>query len=162
MSLYLEGTGCCAVMEIEHLSHEPNPEEAMRNLCRLFVDGGDFYHNDRYKKRGLDNLPGHIIFTGVVKHRDGSRISGTAKYGQRFATLIRRNRLGKIVESYAGNNRVNHDGHIVKVWVWTPSVERVKAWWGKNMSKEDRQDHEEFVTYQRLDNLEGGGYHYYG
>ena len=112
----LEQMGCCAFNEIRHLSQHRSAPEAMREFCRQtfqeFAPGwkvGAFY-----------------IFTAVVK-------GGTAgTYGENFAKLIEKNKLGEVVVTMVRTNRRNAPSHHIQGWVWAPNEKNLKAWWRKN------------------------------
>ena len=103
-------TGCCAMSEITGLSTHLTAREAMTAFCR--ETGVTLYKPHAF-----------YLFTAVVR-QPGSRPT----YGQNFAALIRRNKLGALRESVAKPNRVNHPSHIVKVWIWSPNISNLRKW----------------------------------
>lgn len=118
-------TQCCAVREIANLSGHPSALDAMKAFCKQIWDPA-------YNGNPTSKLHGHFIFTGVVKHTDGSKITRDGKYGPEFAAYIKKHSLGDVVESKAASNRVNHPSHLVKVWVWSPHPVNLKKWYAKN------------------------------
>lgn len=130
--MYIENTQCCAVDEISELSHHNDPRETMRlwynQVMNNDPDDYGWYHNQQEIEKM--NIPAAFyIFTGVVKHTDGTRPKLNGKYGPNFATYIRRHRLGKLTESEMRANRVNHPKHYVKIWTWAPSIKNLKKWY---------------------------------
>lgn len=127
--MYIDETQCCAVMEIGNLQDHKTAKEAMLVFCRqeLFDDPYSCYYREDSAK-----LSGLYTFTGVIKHTDRSRVPLNGKYGPAFATLIRRNHLGRITESISARNRRNHPTHVIRVWVWAPSERNLRQWYNKN------------------------------
>jgi|SRR6267154_3043250 len=127
--MYIEDTQCCAVNEIAHLSDHTNPREAMKAWCETELGGVrdyDYYGDDS------DVVPfSFYIFTGVIKHTDGTRPKFNGKYGPNFAKLIKRYKLGKLTQSVLRSNRVNHPKHFVRIWTWAPSIRNCKKWYKK-------------------------------
>lgn len=127
---------CCAVGEISLLEHyEGAPEKAMKDFCKGFEQPS--YALGTYRRIGskLGDISAFYVFTGVVGNKDGDDDGDYVEevsYGPEFAAYILKNRLGRVVESPARYNRVNHPTHLVKVWVWAPSVAGLNTWWEKH------------------------------
>ena len=119
----LHSMNCCACQELICLDKgKPlSGEKQMREFC-------NFLYSD-YSKR-LSDPGAFVIFTGVVKVRKGSDddVDDTT-YGPTFASYIKEQKLGSIKESVKVINRTNHPDHWVKVWVWAPNFEKLKAWY---------------------------------
>jgi len=113
--MILTNTQCCAVQEISDLSYHKTAKEAMKTFC----DEVGYFHQQR--------PAAFYIFTAVVRQ---PRSKPT--YGQRFAELIRRNKLGELRESVARPNRLNHPNHLVKVWIWAPNERNLWKWDRRN------------------------------
>lgn len=110
----LLSTRCCALGEIDYLSHSNTPEEAFCAIRSNLIFG----------------KPAMVIFTGVVERRVADHASGRKdNYGKAFADYLTKNRLGTV---YRGIRPVRnyHTGNKVKVWVWIPNhsaVRRIKV-----------------------------------
>jgi hypothetical protein len=63
-------------------------------------------------------------------------VQPNAYYGPRFAAYICKHRLGTVIVGGTAPNRINHPTHVIRLWVWTPNPDRIKAWWKKH-KKED-------------------------
>jgi hypothetical protein len=121
---------CCAVHELNILSTYSTPKEAMLAFCKLHVSR---YGYNGVTKGGLYTPGAFYIFTGVVKFRDDSDDYGEdTSYGLNFAAYIKEQRLGVVSSSCRRVNRVNHPDHTIKVWIWAPSVKRLRLWWEAN------------------------------
>jgi hypothetical protein len=114
--MFINDTGCCAVMEIINLKFGGSPHSIMKRLDE------EFYYDEIVKHE----IPSFIIFTGVVGYTN-SKVK--PKYGPDFKKFILKNKLGTVTETQAAPNRVNHPSHLVKVWVWTPAPMNLKKWW---------------------------------
>lgn len=123
---------CCAVEELVNLNvYEGKPEEAMRNFCKNHAPSARF-HNPK----GFTGVAAFYVFSGVVEYRNPKEWGDISKvdqvhYGPDMAAYIKKHRLGVIRESPGRLNRVNHPNHLVKVWVWAPSVEGLRRWWNE-------------------------------
>jgi hypothetical protein len=121
--------GCCAVDEIQDLADHETPESAMRELCRELWGGP--YGRVHTKPQAF------YVFTGVLRH---TRLADFAdlpcpregKYGPNFKKFILANKLGKVVQTVTRNNRRNHENHFLKVYVWAPDEDKLRAWWAAN------------------------------
>lgn len=82
----------------------------------------------------VPGVPGHILFTGVVAYT-GDEGRDRPTYGQKFAAFITKHGLGEVTEGPEAPNRINHPGHIVKVWTWAPNPTRLNAYWNKRKEK---------------------------
>lgn len=130
--MYTENNpGCCAIDDIFELSlHVGDPEGAMKTLCKAVRS-----------YNGTLRLPAFYIFSGVErctgdKYDDDDYIEpDQLGYGSEFAAYIRKHRLGVLRESPARKNRLNHETHIDKVWLWAPSELRLNAWWKEHGGK---------------------------
>lgn len=102
MPTNLRDTGCCAVYEIDDLSHSDTPEDAVKSIARQ-VD---------------NNRPSLIFFTGVMKRVCSDHASDrTDDYGGKLARYIRAKKLGKV--KFTGKVLNPHTGNTVGMWVWT-------------------------------------------
>jgi hypothetical protein len=122
----LRHTSCCGVMEISGLSSHKTPKDAMLEV----VDGPAGWWNTGWGKYGC--APGLVIFTGVIRHTDGSAVRPNPYYGPRFAAYIRRHKLGIVTVGGTAPNRKTHPTHIIRLWVWNPNPDAIKAWWKKH------------------------------
>ena len=122
----VEGLHCCAVGELYDLSDYNSPMSAMKAFCHFYGD----YHGDP------DDPGAFIIFTGVVRFTsDSDNYGDDTTYGPKFASFIRKHRLGSVVSTKPVRNRNNEPDHYVKVWVWAPNYKELKKWWTKNKDK---------------------------
>lgn len=126
---------CCAVQEITELSSHRTPHEAMKAFCHEQFLLDDFGDEQGWGKPHLrEKLSGFYIFTGVIKHNDGSNADPRGlRYGPAFAAFIRRNGLGRVTASVPAPNRQNHPHHILKVWVWAPYQGAMERWCQKHV-----------------------------
>ena len=113
----LSQMGCCAFNEIRGLSQHRTAPEALREFCR-----------QTFTQFGHRKVGAFYIFTAVVKSND----SLAGKYGDNFAKLIAKNKLGEVTATMVRTNRRNVPNHHVQGWVWAPSEPQLKAWWKKN------------------------------
>ncbi len=136
--MLLRATNCCALTEIADLSHHPDPKTAMKAFCLQYAQEARYdYNTNRYiynqvGKLNEGTVSGLYLFTGVVKHTDGTKPYANGKYGPAFASFIRKNKLGKVAVSTGSPNRVNHPTHVVKAWVWVPDVKTLSSWYAEN------------------------------
>ena len=104
-------TNCCGLRELNDLcDYRYNPERALKDFCSSFFHG----------QQDDEDLAAFILFTGVSKER----------YGQRFASLIKKNKLGKILETRAKLNP--NSGSIIKTWIWDINRPATRAWDNKH------------------------------
>lgn len=118
--MYIRSTQCCALDEIFGLSDHKSAEDAMSNFCSIIVR--------------MDNkvyTTGLYLFTGVIKHTDGSEAMTNFTYGPNFAAFIRDNKLGKVRGSWSAPNIINHPTHVVRAWIWCPDRDALTKWYKK-------------------------------
>ncbi len=87
----VNNTECCGFKEIDGLEGTET-EQALKEVCNQFFNQSD---------------AAFLFFTGVSKER----------YGQKFKALIKKEKLGEIIETKAKRNP--NSGRIIKAWVWT-------------------------------------------
>lgn len=103
-------TSCCAMQEINNLSHAKTPEDALAGI-----------RNDLHRDR-----PAFVIFTGVVKRRVADHASNRKdNYGKAFADYLTKNKFGTVYRGVRPVRNHNTDNH-VKVWIWVPNYSTLK------------------------------------
>lgn len=103
-------TSCCAMKEIDNLSHAKTPEAALAGIRHDL-------HWDR---------PAFVIFTGVVKRRVADHASGRKdNYGKAFADYLTKNKFGTVYRGVRPVRNHHTDNH-VKVWIWVPNYSKLK------------------------------------
>jgi hypothetical protein len=65
-------------------------------------------------------FPAHFLFSDIV-----DKEGGTA-----FANYIRRNKLGKVVQSPIAINP--NSNHKIRVWIFTPDKKAIRKWYKKH------------------------------
>lgn len=131
--------GCCAVSEIIHLSDHPTAKEALEEFLSNYSNGGYYDNNYRWvngEKIDWTEIDAFIVFTGVEKTYRGAWHGIQKGYTKRFASYIKRHKLGDVTCSVLRRNRVNHPDHGVRVYTWAPSIQGLKKW-AKKYMKED-------------------------
>lgn len=135
---------CCAVNTISGLSVHKEPEAAMRSFCKAVLTewDWDFRNSVSTKTPRLvpngTNVKAFYIFSGV-EHIDRDWGGYTKKgYGGRFATFIRRHKLGKVTASILAPNRTGASGHHDRVWVWHPEIKPLIAWYLADKAKQPK------------------------
>lgn len=117
--------GCCAFNEIGELGDSGSPEQALVEFCENALDTICEDTVGSYKT--YLNLGAFYIFTAVVRTKDCDGCAG--EYGRNFAAYIRKHKLGIVRETMTRYNRKNEPGHLVKGWVWAPSVRSLTKWY---------------------------------
>lgn len=134
---------CCACRQVDNLyCYKKDAKKAMLAFCE-----NEFHRNYGYVSGiyGLDKttwtpLYTFYIFNGIVKYRPGCR-EDTLKnrralgYVEAFRNFIRRNKLGEVIETKTGFNRVNNPTHNILVCVWKPKPVVLRKWYMKNQKK---------------------------
>lgn len=111
---------CCGIGEIDCLS-DYSGGSGDAKLALL-----DFYLNADYGHKA------HYIF---------SQAGARAKYGDTFARLIRRERIGTVKESPVAVNPGTRNP--LKVWLWTPDKKALETWAEKFAKTPEAQVEEE-------------------
>lgn len=102
----IKSTGCCAMKEIDNLSHATTAEEAM-------VVVGPYLLAERRE------IP-FMLFSGVTNRYQSDHASSRLdNYGQAFEHYIRDHKLGTTTKS--GEQRNPRTGNGVTVWIWEPN-----------------------------------------
>lgn len=120
----IDGLGCCAFNEIKDLSDEESAEDAMNTFCQVVNE--QFYDKGEFKY--VLNPGAFYLFTAVVKY---GTTPASHRYGDDFAAYIKEHKLGVVKETMTRLNRANEPTHLVKGWVWAPSVKGLQTWWDK-------------------------------
>lgn len=114
----LHDTKCCAVGEINNLSHSLGPLGALVDLQESLRKG--YVH---YFKGKTNHLKPFIVFTGVVTRVIPDHASRRLdNYGQAFADYLVSNGLGTVTQTPP---QLNWTGNDVVVWVWCPDYDRL-------------------------------------
>lgn len=122
----INGLSCCGVAELSSLSlNYSTPGGASveaEKLWRMCVDQNPltpeegFYYRCRY-----------VMFTQASRPGDDGDITNQRGYGFDFAQFIRDNSLGEVIDSIPSGINPNSSNE-VKVWMWIPDMDAVKAW----------------------------------
>lgn len=109
--LEIHATHCCAMDEINNISHCTTPQATLKALKKA----------PRYWwKRPF------MIYTGVTTRRAIDHASGRLDdYGQALTDFIRERGLGKVT---ASNEQTNHGMNGVTVWIWEPNYDAIDKW----------------------------------
>lgn len=124
----LKQMSCCGMRDLSGLSDHETPKEAMVAFVLTSCPRVSRYNWDARKCEKLRQLNfSHVIFSEANnEHR---------RYGENFATYIRRNKLGTVV---ASERRVNpNSGNQVKFWVWTLNKHNLVDWANRNTGAHD-------------------------
>lgn len=122
--------GACSLGEFNHISQHPDARHAMaamltnKNTHLWDVQKKAYTYKYTYR----DPYVAHVIFSCVVK-LEGSE----QDYGQKFADLIRKEKLGPVVASKVDRMNPNHQGHLCRAWIWSPRRDKLKAWYAANV-----------------------------
>lgn len=108
---------CCGIREISGLSCHKGPMAAMRSFCNIYPNAPKSYHNPYPSDQSRFR---YAIFSQA----------SNSKYGDKFATYIRNQKLGDVIET-AGKHVNPNSGHVLKVFVWTVDHDAVKLWMKK-------------------------------
>lgn len=132
---------CCGVGEICELRSHKSAKEAMQEFCRqtYMQKVWDYQTNKyQYKPYKYGKAKALYMFAGVVKHTTGTAEPTYGfNYGPAFAKFIEDNDLGAVVESASAPNRTAHPTHVVRAWIWQPAPRKLRAWYNKNVLKEE-------------------------
>lgn len=105
MSISIQDTSCCGMHEIENLSEfKGRPKDALSSLL----------HASQYDSTIRGSA--YIIFSGVREER----------YGQEFAALIKKYKLGTITKAPAKKNL--NSGNVILAWIWTLDRRAIQKW----------------------------------
>lgn len=122
-------THCCGVNEISNLSlYGNNPKGAMANFCEQNITKPGQVKYGSYAARD-NTLYAFYYFTAGV-HQLDNRV-GTC-YGFQFAKFIEDNKLGEVTTLPPKANAGWHPGRWAQVWIWSPNLEALKAWYQVN------------------------------
>lgn len=118
----LHVTHCCGVGEIDNLSTERTPLDAMKALYPQLITGLKPLGREYYGPKRV----GAVFFTGVTKRRIGDHASYRMDdYGQAFDDFIVTNGLGSVVASHQFDGWTTNT---LRLWVWTIDYTALKAW----------------------------------
>jgi hypothetical protein len=126
MKLAFFSTKSCAINEIHNLqAYLGKPEEAMKEFCRQNVERRVMFNNDPHDLGMAGAIYAFYLFSARVMPGE------TVTYGDQFAAYILEHELGKVWESEVKQNEAYHPNWGNRVWVWTPDLKAIHAWWGK-------------------------------
>lgn len=77
-------------------------------------DNNPLYDDDSYDARWR-----YAVFTQAGKGQS---------YGRKFAALIRKEKLGEVVQATTKTVKNPNSGNILKAWMWTVNHKNLKAW----------------------------------
>ena len=114
-------TQCCGIKELADISALPTSEEVVKRTALTMAV--------RYM-----NLPAFLFFDGVVGDRkrvyhSNYHADRSDNYGQDLADYIKANDLGVVTETPLAQN---YNGNMLRVWVWAPKWDALKAIWEAN------------------------------
>lgn len=117
-------TGCCALKEIDNLSHATTPQNALESLRAVIITG-----NLDMGSLSDRNLP-FFIFSGVTDRVQSDHASSREdNYAETFAMFLVANKLGEVISCGARVNELT--GNTVGVWVWKPDWDAVRAYYAR-------------------------------
>lgn len=111
----LHRTCCCGLLEVNMLSSEKTPLEALEGMW-------DF------PQVPLKRSPvPFVLFTGVVVNYDSNHARTERKddYALAFANFITENHLGVVTKSGVKPNC--YGGNLLQAWIWEPDHKALKA-----------------------------------
>lgn len=119
----LRTMSCCGMRDLSGLSAHRTAKDAMIEFVRTSCPNASYYNWDTRKCEKLRRLNfSHVIFSEANDE--------LYRYGESFATYIRRNKLGTVI---ASERRVNpNSGNRVKFWVWTLHKQNLVNWANRN------------------------------
>lgn len=115
-------TQCCAITEIGLLSEHRDPKEALVSFCARNLTAPVKFGIYRGMAGAISS---YYLFTARVE------FGTTVSYGSKFADLIERLKLGSVWASPITPNKAFHPSHANQIWVWTPDLDKLKAWYEK-------------------------------
>lgn len=108
----IKATGCCAMREIDNLSHAATVQEAMSTIGSMLMA----------ERREVP----FVLFSGVTGRVTGDHASSRKdNYGQAFMDYILANKLGNVLRSSERTNPRTANG--VTVWIWEPEWFNLKV-----------------------------------
>lgn len=116
-------TGSCAVQEITGLRGHSEARYAMQDFCRQNLKSRVMFGG---AIGAIDTLYSFYLFTAANYDKP---------YGTNFATFIKDHNLGVVWGSEKVVNTAFHPDHSNQVWIWTPDVPALRAWWDANKGK---------------------------
>lgn len=127
--MYLYDTHCCGIQEIDNLSTHMDGRDAMRSFCSK-----TFGAPIKFKGvQAVEHTPySFYMFTEAVNLDGTPRVAwggGAADYGVAFKQFIETNNLGKVFQSEYRKNKTFHPDRAVRVYIWEPNVDALRAWW---------------------------------
>ena len=130
--MYLKDTECCAIQEIAGLGDHNSAHDAMISFCHQSLPKPPRFCGLEAKRNTVYSF---YLFTAACD-------DGSSPYGDDFADLILQEGLGEVIASGKVVNRAFHADHSNQVWIWTPNVEALRAWW--ELHKDDPISDENF------------------
>lgn len=117
----------CVAKEIAGIRSE-SPETSLLSICthleKMLYDPKTRLNT----KIGEVSLPAFFVFTGVVNLGEGASEKAVG-YGPAMRAFLESNSLGTVLETEERHNPLYAAPHGVKVWVWSPDLDKVNAWW---------------------------------
>lgn len=121
---------CCGVMEIDGVSLN-TPKEVLLSLL-------DWEHEDYdYNTEKLLGNSRNVVFTDVAQMRRNKQS------GWGFAKFITENKLGTITGPSPGATNPGTRNK-VHVWVWTPNVKAIEAWFAAEQKRREKDEEEDW------------------
>ncbi len=113
--LYLEGTCCCGIKEVDQIGHYRSDRRLLKDLGLKFF-GGRVGDNDYYTQ----NDSAFLLFSTI----------GKKTIGERTAALIQKEKLGTV--SFVGKRKNPNSGNMLSMWVWAVNIPAYQKWCKKN------------------------------
>lgn len=118
----LGATQSCGILELSDISRLPTPAAVVE---RVAIDAAGELNG------GYGRCPAFIYFSGVVGNRNRAyaerfHANRVNDYGQDLADYISANDLGTVTASHEA---VNYSGNTLRVWIWSPKWDALKAIW---------------------------------
>jgi hypothetical protein len=123
-------TASCAIQEISSLSSHPSSLDAMVDFCQQnLINYGSVKYGSTIAMR--DTIYSFYLFTCAVSKDGGPYFYEGFNYGPNFARFIKENDLGSVLESEVKVNEAYHSDHANQVFIWSPNLKALRAWWDK-------------------------------
>lgn len=145
----ISSSPCCAVGDADGLSEHDSPRDAFLALCTSVMVKNRFDKNKPFN----NTLYPIVVFTGVEKYTgkgyepyrngedqpyrydsygDVDYTGIKVGYASEFAEWLRKNNFGEVIEGPTVENKPNHPGHHVQVFIWVPNRDAMTEWYISN------------------------------
>jgi hypothetical protein len=101
-----------------------------QRIYRYQMEDWDYAHNpDYYDDDDYDSKWRYAVFTQAGKGES---------YGRKFAALIRKQKLGTVVQATTKTVTNPNSGNVLKAWLWTVNHKNLRKWAQKQADKEQK------------------------